>query len=636
MSDFNSIPVGLTVPAQIPLDVKVYTPDVATLINLGTNNNKAYSYYEGMIVYCVENKNRYEWKEAVPELGPGLMPSNFTYPDGLTVFNIDYSEREFNFFLRPETLDLFSLGDGIPVYKGYNDTENRHEFLSVASNSILITTDGNRLVFELPSVFEGTDYYVNSNYIGDEETGSVSKPFKSLLKCIDKILNRGSENSPSVNSGLPYNKWDNRGMVIRVIIQSYVQINENLAINDVVYFLDNNSVIEVPGTNTTLERVFDMQELVTGCPKDGSNRLTHNLSVFLRGTGRIAHNGTARKGIVKSVGYNNGTPTLFQNGSYFYLGDINSEITYEISKRTDITYVTLYSDLGNTIPIVREGVTMTGNVQASTPDYGVIQFEGRNAPFGISMFIAGFHFIGAYEQQLIYGKSEGSCYGETGTLYFRRNYQHVNYSSVKVIETKKYYAPSEHVYDIYLKDGSVFQYGGNFYTQENTAAFQGGQESFVCIESTNPLRPAVFNANGGGIIYRLFYNHYFKIINDSSFLDYATGQIAANNLNIDCIPFISVIEVVDETDNPKTEIITPLFLKDCYLRDKTEQELSRLPFSNIALNSELFIDSSFVKIKDTIMMPQLQQYADNAAALAADMPISSLYKDASGNLKIVE
>jgi len=97
MSDINNILTGLKIPAQIPLDAKLYSASQSVLTNLGTDNNLAYTYYSGMIVYCVQEKTRWEWREVVGS-EEGLLPSNFQYPTGLFVFGIDYSNKIYNFF----------------------------------------------------------------------------------------------------------------------------------------------------------------------------------------------------------------------------------------------------------------------------------------------------------------------------------------------------------------------------------------------------------------------------------------------------------------------------------------------------------------------------------------------------------
>lgn len=646
MNNYNDIPVGLRVPAQIPLDVKLFFPNLTVLSDLGLNNNLAFSYYEGMVVYVVSERKRYEWKEALPELGPGLLETPFRYPNGLVVAGVNYSEKEYNFYVKPETLDLFSLGDGVEIYKGYNDNLNRHEFLSAFSNSLLITTDGNRIIYELPSSFQGTDYYVNNNYTGQEETGTATKPFQNLKRCLDVILNRAYQDrtnnyawvetpNPLINSGNSYNNWDYRAVSIRVRIQSFTFINENIAINAVTYLLEEG-VIQVPNTNTSLERVIDMKYLVDNCPKDGDNKLQWSLTCSIIGKGRLQNYSTVRKGIARAYGYFGGTIDEFQNTSHLFLGDINSEIYYDFEKLPSLTYVPLYSDNANTIPIIREGIEMTGHVATSTPDYAVIEFDGANAPFKYSLFMNGIHNIYGYEQNLFLGKNQSGLYGENGIFYLTRSYQHVNYSTIETISGIKFYKPSIYVHDIYIKDGSVFDFGGIFYTRGDTSMNQGGSESFVCIHSTNPNKISVFRANGGGILYKLFYNHYFKIINDSSFTDFQSGSITTKNLNIDSVPFVNIFEVVDETETPKTELNYSIRILDSFFADVFEFGNIRRSFSNIALNSELFIQGNLIKIINSVMLPSVPLYLNNSAAVSANMPIGSFYKDINGFLKIVE
>lgn len=93
----NDIPTGLRVPAQIPLDAKVYKLSEADLANLGPGYNLAYTYYKGMSAYCAQEQTRWEWREkGVGQVG--LIVGDFTYPSGLTIFGINYSNKVYNFF----------------------------------------------------------------------------------------------------------------------------------------------------------------------------------------------------------------------------------------------------------------------------------------------------------------------------------------------------------------------------------------------------------------------------------------------------------------------------------------------------------------------------------------------------------
>jgi len=97
--DYNNVIKGYRVQTQIPLDVKTYAANEDTLKYLGVGDNLAFTYIQGLIVYCIEEETRWEWRE-VKNVEPvdGLLAVDFTYPDNLIVFGIDYSLRSFNFF----------------------------------------------------------------------------------------------------------------------------------------------------------------------------------------------------------------------------------------------------------------------------------------------------------------------------------------------------------------------------------------------------------------------------------------------------------------------------------------------------------------------------------------------------------
>lgn len=147
MSTVNNIPTGLLVPAQVPLDAKLYIADEASLMNLGIASNLAYTYYEGMIVYCVAEKRRYEWREgAVGEVG--LLPTGFTYPSPLVVNGVTYSNRTFNFFIVVQNMNISNVGTGVGCYKGFNIPTNSHQFKSFTSTGFLITSVLNEINLE--------------------------------------------------------------------------------------------------------------------------------------------------------------------------------------------------------------------------------------------------------------------------------------------------------------------------------------------------------------------------------------------------------------------------------------------------------------------------------------------------------
>lgn len=350
--------------------------------------------------------------------------------------------------VRIESKPAVNVGGGsASVYKGLNGNKI-HEFKTITSDFMNITEtsdvinlnsnisssslqvgpdgSGHGIKIEIPASFEGTDYYVNNNYpvwqtepsgtspgIPNVELGTRSKPFRSLKRCINKILNRpsladaggllGWQNAspdtydPTINrpniydpvskvstqntgvAGSTFKKWEIRtgpgqpkatylnnyytslpgGGAARVIIQSYTQIDENLAINNVTYFLENggySSMIAIPDTYVTynepgspqhgqpFEYLFDMSALVISSnpansvdrghpksdywyvPSDPGNVLGYNfvtrqgvidysVNCRLEGSGTIQYGWQhpTRKGFFRTRGTNNYDWTIDQN-----------------------------------------------------------------------------------------------------------------------------------------------------------------------------------------------------------------------------------------------------------------------------------------------------------------------------------
>lgn len=93
---------GIYPNAQIPLDAKLYFKTISEMQSLGNNNYKAYSYYKGMVVYCVEDAKTYVWDEYDENIRyRGLLLNDFVYPQGIIVNGIDYSNKRYNFYEYP-------------------------------------------------------------------------------------------------------------------------------------------------------------------------------------------------------------------------------------------------------------------------------------------------------------------------------------------------------------------------------------------------------------------------------------------------------------------------------------------------------------------------------------------------------
>lgn len=92
------VPKGFNVPKQVRLDSITGIQNEETLKDLGSGNNLAFKYYEGLKIYCKDEKTEYVWRQVVGS-ETGLLTTHFVYPTYPPIDGIDYSGKSFNFFL---------------------------------------------------------------------------------------------------------------------------------------------------------------------------------------------------------------------------------------------------------------------------------------------------------------------------------------------------------------------------------------------------------------------------------------------------------------------------------------------------------------------------------------------------------
>ena len=92
------VPKGFNVPKQVRLDSITGIQNETALKNLGSGNNLAFKYYEGLKIYCKDEKKEYVWRQVVGS-ETGLLTTHFVYPTYTAVDGINYSGKSFNFFL---------------------------------------------------------------------------------------------------------------------------------------------------------------------------------------------------------------------------------------------------------------------------------------------------------------------------------------------------------------------------------------------------------------------------------------------------------------------------------------------------------------------------------------------------------
>ena len=109
-----------------------------------------------------------------------------------------------------------SVGNGdIEVYKGFDTIDNKHQIRNIKSDTLLITIDGDAIKIEAEEVDLGgvRDFYVNNKYTGDDELGTIAKPYKTIDEAISQFIgNVDGETQYSIIN--PKNKGS------RIVVQS--------------------------------------------------------------------------------------------------------------------------------------------------------------------------------------------------------------------------------------------------------------------------------------------------------------------------------------------------------------------------------------------------------------------------------
>ena len=111
--------------------------------------------------------------------------------------------------IRIESKAGLTSSAGIPVYSGLN-ADNRHVFKNITSGSLDVTTDGDNVKVELYVDVNDKSFYVNGNYTGPEEMGTIAKPYKRIESALYAFVGKGTRWNP---------EWKGRG---KIILLSYI------------------------------------------------------------------------------------------------------------------------------------------------------------------------------------------------------------------------------------------------------------------------------------------------------------------------------------------------------------------------------------------------------------------------------
>jgi hypothetical protein len=199
----------------------------------------------------------------------------------------------------------------------------------------------------------------------------------------------------------------------------------------------------------------------------------------------------------------------------------------------------------------------------------------------------------------------------------------------------KVYLPSKNVYDMYLKDGGRMNYGGDFYTQQNTSANQGGPDAFLCMQnSSTPTTEQInnpygvflvnkfcsFAANNGGFVTNLIYNSYIKSIVHSSYGNYSGNGADFKNIKFESTICNNVINILTQNGLPWSTSASAKPSRDISFKDSFIADFYgeiKLPFSNMLPKNNLGIAGTIINQPGGYFNNRLPPYANTSAGLAA-------------------
>ena len=325
------VPKGFNVPKQVRLDSITGIQNEITLKNLGSGNNLAFKYYEGLEIYCKDEKTTYRWREVIGS-ETGLLDTHFVYPNYNPVDGIDYSGKSFNFF---------------EIANSNITPPDGSETKLVQGSNITITGIGTIVnPYTISSNSEISETYINEgNNINITGSGIISDPY-------------------IINSNL-----DNLG-IVKTIGNEVISPGQSL------------SIINNEPTGKVLVTKEYVQSIIPNTPDGSETKINSGNNISITGSGTISNPYIINSNSV------DGTVYINQGDNIEITGNGNVENPYIINS-TGIQSVT-----GNIVnitdplnPIVTlptfktinsESITGTGNIEIVFEDnlQKVITFPG--------------------------------------------------------------------------------------------------------------------------------------------------------------------------------------------------------------------------------------------------------------------
>ena len=234
------VPKGFNVPKQVRLDSITGVQNEITLKNLGDGNNLAFKYYEGLKIYCKDEKTEYIWREVVG-IETGLLDSHFIYPTYSPIDGINYSGKTFNFFLISNT----------------NNSADGSETKVNAGTNVTITGTGT----------VSSPYVINStNTVADGSETKINEGDNITITGIGTIANPYIINADLTDLG-----------IVKTVNNEVISPGQSLSII-------NNEV-----TGKVLATKEYVQSIIPNTPDGSETKINSGNNISMTGSGTISN-----------------------------------------------------------------------------------------------------------------------------------------------------------------------------------------------------------------------------------------------------------------------------------------------------------------------------------------------------------
>lgn len=303
----------------------------------------------------------------------------------------------------------------------------------IISNTLEISeVDDYAVEINIPETVDVVSYYVNRNYDGQEENGSIVRPFKTWEACKAAIIGTGS----AIN---PQNKY------VKVVFQTDILTSSNLNVNYVTYHFENSKITYTGTDGYVLDYTSPVSQIRGDIASNPSNIQVRNFNIRITGTGIITRN--VGVGIIKVVGLfnaSNHSQRDMVTGSLGVSLDIDGDITLVQPEPTDLTNFTKAYVTGSSGTVYKNDSDQEIYVTQTIAPQPIVKLLDYDLPLRDIIIIGGKLTIETVNSVAIGMENARTTMINESRVEIRTNVRYVPYSTIKVMDTgNNDYLPSE-------------------------------------------------------------------------------------------------------------------------------------------------------------------------------------------------